>query len=85
MLSYRDISIRHKLGRAINDMICADGSDHVHIPGTTGAGRICTERVGDLHSERTHASRRTLDQDLPPRMNLSLVEKTLQCAECRYR
>src|SRR5271157_5013582 len=69
----------------INDVICADGSDHVHIPRTAHASNLCTERLGDLHSERTHASRRTVNQNLLPRLNLSLVAKTLQCGECRHR
>src|SRR5438067_9913778 len=69
----------------INDVICADGSDHVHIPRTAYAGDFCAERFGNLHSERTHASRRTVDQDLLSRLNLSLVAKTLQCGECRHR
>src|SRR5713101_5528180 len=69
----------------INDPICADGSDHVHIPRTAHAGHICAERLGDLHSERTHTSSRNVNQDLLARLNLSLVAKTLQCGECRYR
>src|SRR5271157_1509862 len=69
----------------INDVICADGSDHVHIPRTAYASNLCSERLGDLHSERTHASRRTVDQDLLPRLNVSLVAKALQRRECRHR
>src|SRR5271165_2119144 len=69
----------------VNDPIRADGSDHIHIPRTTHAGNLCAERLGDLHSERTHASRRTVNQDLLPRLNASLVAKTLQCGECRER
>ena len=57
----------------INDPIRADGSDHVHIPRTAYAGHLCAERLGDLHRERTHASRRTVNQDLLARLNLSLV------------
>src|SRR5262249_27280596 len=69
----------------INDPICADGSDHVHIPRTAYAGHIGAEPLGDLHCERTHASRRTVNQDLLARLNVSLVAKTLQCGECRHR
>src|SRR5216683_4316816 len=69
----------------INNVICAEGSDHVHIPRTAYAGHLCAERLGDLHSERTHASGRTVNQDLVPRLNVSLVAKTLQCGECRHR
>src|ERR1700693_6270379 len=69
----------------VNDPICADGSDHVHIPRTAYAGHICAERLGDLHSERTHASRCTVNQDPLPRLNLSFVAKTLQWGACRHR
>src|SRR5260370_19227545 len=69
----------------INDPIRADGSNHVHIPRTAYAGHIRAERLGNLHSERTHTSRRTVNQDLLPQPNLSLVPKTLQCGECRTR
>src|SRR5437899_9841566 len=73
-----------------DDTICADGSDHGHISLAACAGHICAERLGDLHRERTHASRRTVNQDLVLRLNLSLVAqaaqtKTLQCGECRNR
>src|SRR6516165_8823985 len=69
----------------INDMIRADGSDHVHISCTAYAGHIRAEPLGDLHSERTHASCRSVNQDLLPWLNVSLVAKTLQCGEGYYR
>ncbi len=69
----------------INDPIRADGSHHFRIPRTAYASHNRAKRLGDLHRERTHASRRTIDQDLLPRLNPSLVAKTLQCGECRHR
>src|ERR1700721_547187 len=69
----------------VNDPIYADGSNHVHISCTAHAGHICAERLGDLHSERTHASRCTIDQNLLPRLNPSLVAKALQSGECCNR
>src|SRR5712691_10877114 len=69
----------------INDAIGADGAYHLHLPRTAHAGHICAEGLGDLHSERTHASPGAVDQDLLPRPNLSLVAKTLQCRKCRHR
>src|SRR5271166_3252655 len=71
--------------RVVNEVIRADGSDHVHVPRTAYANNLCAERLGYLHSERTHASRRTVNQDLLSRLNLSLVAKTLQCGQCRKR
>src|SRR5438094_10064823 len=74
----------------VKDLLCADGSDHVHISLAACAGHICAERLGDLHRERTHASRRTVNQDLVRRLNVSLVAqvastKTLQCRQCPNR
>src|SRR5947209_2652198 len=69
----------------INDSIRADRSHRVHTLRTAYAGYVCAERLGDLHGERTHSSRRTIDQDLLPRLNPPLVAKTLQCGECRHR
>src|ERR1700733_7866681 len=69
----------------INDLICADGSDQVDIPRTAYAGHLCAERLGDLHGERTHASRRTVYQDFLARLNVALGAKTLQCRERTHR
>src|ERR1035437_3713699 len=76
-------TFREILLGVINDVICADGSDHVNVPRTAHARNFRTERFGDLHSERTHTSGRTVDQDLLPRLNLSFVAKTLQGCESR--
>jgi hypothetical protein len=65
--------------------VAHDRPDHIHIPCTAYAGHICAERLGDLHGERSHASRCTIDQDLLPRLNPSLVPKTLQSRESRNR
>ena len=62
----------------VNHVIRADGADHFHISGAAYSGHLRAERLGDLHRERTHASRRTVDQNLLPRLNLSLVAQALQ-------
>src|SRR5215469_7315533 len=67
----------------INDPISTDGSHHVHISCTAHAGNLCAEGFGDLDRECTHASRRPINQDLLPRLDLPLVAKPLQCGECR--
>src|SRR5882672_1046857 len=67
----------------INNFIRADRSDHIQIPGTANAGHVGAERLGDLHRERTHASRRTVNQDLVARLNLSLVAQALQRCQSR--
>src|SRR5215467_393396 len=79
------LALREILLCIINHLIRADGPDHFPIPRAAHASHIRAERLGDLHSERTHASRRTINQDLLPRLNVSLVPKTLQCGESRDR
>src|SRR5215831_15317637 len=69
----------------INDSICTNGSNHIQIAGTAYARDMCTERLGDLHGERTHASCGTVYQNLLPWLNVPLIAKTLQCSERRYR
>ena len=76
-------TFREILSRVINDVICADGSNHFNIPRTAHAGNFRAERFGDLHGEGAHASCRAVNQDFLPRLNLSLVAKTLQGSESR--
>jgi hypothetical protein len=66
-------------------MVCADRSDHVHVPRAADAGHFRSERLGDLHGERTHASRRTIDQDLLPWLHLSRIAKTVKGGDCGGR
>src|SRR6266853_6869954 len=73
------------LAGVVNRRVCANGSNHVNISSAAHPGHISTERLGDLHRERTHAPRRTVNQNLLPRLNLSLVAKTLQGGERRDR
>src|ERR1700687_1754174 len=77
-------TFREILSGVINDVICADGSDHFNVPRTANARNFSAERLGYLHSERTHASRRTVNQDLLPRLNLPLA-KALQGGASRQR
>src|ERR1039457_7623639 len=65
----------------IDHMVSADRSDHVHIPRAAHTGHGRAERFGDLHGERTYPARRTVYQDLLPRLNPSLIAKTLKGAE----
>ena len=69
----------------INDAICADGSHHIHIPGTAYAGYICAERFSDLHRERTHAACRSVNQEFLPGLNVPFVAESLQCGQRRHR
>src|SRR5207248_5651242 len=66
-----------------NHVIGSERSDNVQISSAAHDGHICAERFGDLHRERAHASRRAVDQDLLPRLDLSFVAYSLQCRDTR--
>src|SRR5690242_5539959 len=44
---------------------------------------MCAEHFGNLHRERAHASRSTINQHLAARLNLSMVAKTLYGCQSR--
>src|SRR5206468_7666730 len=69
----------------INDLVGADRSDHVEVPGPANARHVRSERLRDLHPERPHAPRCAVDQHLPPGPDLSFVTKTLEGSDCRHR
>src|SRR6266581_8933850 len=69
----------------INDPVCTNRAHHVHIPGAAHASDFSPERFGNLHRKRTHTARRTINQNLLPWLNLSLIAETLQCSDCRNR
>src|SRR5437667_4329239 len=73
------------LAGVIDDPVGAKRPDHVHVPRAAHRSHVRSERLGDLHGERTHASRRTVNQDLLPRPNVSLVTKALKGGDCRHR
>jgi len=68
LLALREVDMR-----VVDDVICAERSDQVHLRPAAHAGDYCPERLGDLHGERAHASRRTDDQYLLPRAHLPAV------------
>src|SRR5262249_61236368 len=72
-------SLREILLRVINYAICADGADHLRIPGTANACHIGAKRPGNLYGERTHAASCSVDQNLLTRLNLPMISKPLQC------
>ena len=71
-------TLREVLLGVVNNVVCADRSNHVHIPRAANAGHLRAERLGNLHGERAHASRRTVDQDLLPWLHLPRIAKTVK-------
>src|SRR5437879_924341 len=66
------------LAGVVHHSVRADRSDQVDVSRAADARHIRSKRLGDLHGEGAHASRRAVDQDLLPRPNLALVSETLQ-------
>jgi hypothetical protein len=60
----------------VDDVVCADRSDHVHVPCAADSGHFRSQRFGYLNRERPHASRRTIDQHLLSRLNLPVIAKS---------
>src|SRR6266498_2429029 len=58
--------------RVVDEVVCADRSDHFNVPRAAHAGHLGAEGLGDLHGERPHASRRADDQDLVPWLDPSV-------------
>src|SRR3712207_6117538 len=72
------------LPRVVNDMVRADRPDHVHVSRAAHACYLSSERLGNLHSERSDASRRTIDQDLLPPLNLTSIANGLEGGEASH-
>src|SRR5688572_25322053 len=67
----------------IDDLVCADRSDHVQFLSAIHAGHFCSERLGELHSEGTHPTTRPIDQDPLSCPYVSLIANALDCDESR--
>ena len=63
--------------RVINDMVCTNRAHDVHISRAAHGSDFGPERFGNLHGKRTDTSRRTINQDLLPLLNVSFVAKAL--------
>src|SRR5688572_2954086 len=59
-------------------MIGAERSDQLNISRAANTGHVRTQCLGDLHSERAHASRGPVDQNFLASLNSALVAETLQ-------
>src|SRR5437773_223186 len=71
------------LFRVINHVICAERSDKIDILSAAYTGHLRACRFGDLHGKRADTSRRTVDQDLLPGLNVSFITKRLQRRDAR--
>ena len=59
--------------RVIDDVIRVKGPDQLELPGAAHASDFRTERLGDLHRKRPHASRGSVYENPDPRFDLTHV------------
>src|ERR1700687_2222103 len=69
------------LSGVVDDVVSADGADHVHVLGAAHSSHLGAKRFGDLHGECTKASGSAVDQDLLT--GLDPVAKELEGRRCR--
>src|SRR5215472_3437007 len=78
------------LSGVIHHLVGAERPHPIHIPRTAYSGHFGAKGLGDLHGKRTHASCRTINQNLLPLWDLALAAggpepKSLQCRQSRDR
>ncbi len=73
------------LERAVDDVVCADGPDRVHLAGAADAGDFRAERFLDLYGEGANASRGADDEHLLTGLDPPVVAHSLQRGERRDR
>ena len=73
------------LAGVVDDVVGAERLHEVGVSRAAHRGHFRAERFRDLHGEGPDASRRTIDQNLLPRLELSLVAQTLERGERRRR
>src|SRR5215204_3978332 len=78
MRSYFLPRVREVILGVVDDVLCAQRSDHLHVPRAAHATHLGIEGLGDLYGEGPHASRGADDQDLVPWLDPSLVAQSLQ-------
>jgi hypothetical protein len=59
-------------------MICSKGAHHFQVPRAAHGCDFGPKRFGDLYRKRTYTTRRTIDQNLLPWLNLRFIAQTLQ-------
>src|SRR5690348_2595735 len=74
-------TLREVFLRVIDDVISANGANHVHVLRAAHGGHLGTKRFGDLNGERSKPTRRTVDQD--PVTLPDLASKELEGRGCR--
>jgi len=72
------LAVREVLPGVVDDVVGAERTDEIQLPGAADAGDPALERLGDLHGERADASAGTDDQDILARLHGSRVAQSLE-------
>ena len=67
--------------RVVDNPVRANRPDDVSIPRAADGCDVCSECSGNLHRKRADAARRTIDQDILPRLHPSVVANGLERGE----
>jgi hypothetical protein len=67
----------------IDHVVGADHSRPFHIPRAAHGSHFGPERFGNLDAERTHAARRTVDQNFLARLYVAVIAETLKSSDRR--
>ena len=68
----------------VDDMVSAEGANHVYLRGAAHTGHLSAERFGDLDREQPDASRRPDEQDLLACLDAACVAKRLSAATAKW-
>src|SRR5580704_16391909 len=68
----------------INDVVCANRLRGVHIPGAAHGRDFRPERFGNLDRERTHTTRRAINQNLLVLLDSALITESLEGSKSRH-
>ena len=73
------------LPRVIDNLIGAERSRCIHIPGAAHGSDFRPERLGNLDGKCTNTARRAIQQNRVARLDVSFIAKTLKGGKCRER
>ena len=73
------------LSRVVNDVVRANGTRRFQIPRAAHTSDFGPKRLRNLHRKRPHTAGRTIDENLLPGLDPSLIAKPLQSGDRSHR
>jgi hypothetical protein len=77
------LAVGEILAAVVDDVIGAEGSNHIDLRCAAHTGDVGTVRLGDLHGEAAHSSRGADDQHRLTGLDPSVVAHRLESGEPR--